>query len=738
MTNNINESFTAIKNAGGGISFIGGEESLHLLSITMEQNGELGSGNILSAIDAADGIVNRVNMEIDVHDVSDESIVGDMIGIQCGTYDDPALSAFINEGDMAIYVNNESLSAHGYSMVQGIVIYKAGMENSGTINIAVETTNGDAYGLRGTATSNQWINHGDGAIVIEATAHGGNVENMNVSYLDSNHSCALSIVTASNIHFLNRGKMELTAVINGKNGTYEHAIGTELDAGNESILDNQGEIISSGLEGYSYGILLSSDKCDTIMLNSGTITANATTDGRMISGGARALATGVGINTNGFVGKPKSTSLKLASDSYLTASATATENMDSGMRDEVTELYCEAIQLQKMFKSDPNYSGLPQEIELEDGLVIRKGGRCFTVWLEDYVNYHLWIYINTIGIDEDTGPAKYVEIGPVLTPDVDWPDVSLIYGESLAEGDITGGAAYDENGGSLDGDFSWSDSTVIPSVKDSHERTYRMKFKPSAIYGDVYSEVAGNVKVTVYPKELSLLMGVTPLEHQAGQEITLQAQIKGTKNGEVPKGRIQFSANGVRIAQCAVEPGTLTASAEWKDPHKGTYTLTAEYIPSSQDNYIGERTVFIDGYVVKGESTGDGSSDGSNYDMVSSNGHWIKDEKGWRWQFRDGSWARGRRENGLSGAAKEFYHWEIINGAWYAFDEDGYMKEGWIFDAYYNAWFYVDANSGMRTGWQQIDGRWYYFNPVSDGMKGSMLRDTWIDGWYLDKDGICG
>ena len=59
-----------------------------------------------------------------------------------------------------------------------------------------------------------------------------------------------------------------------------------------------------------------------------------------------------------------------------------------------------------------------------------------------------------------------------------------------------------------------------------------------------------------------------------------------------------------------------------------------------------------------------------------------------------------------------------------------------IFDAYYDGWFCVDINYGMKTGWQQIDGVWRYFNPISDGKMGIMLVDTWIDGWYVDKNGI--
>ena len=42
----------------------------------------------------------------------------------------------------------------------------------------------------------------------------------------------------------------------------------------------------------------------------------------------------------------------------------------------------------------------------------------------------------------------------------------------------------------------------------------------------------------------------------------------------------------------------------------------------------------------------------------------------------------------------------------------------------------------MVTGWNTIDGKQYYFNPVSDGTKGRMAEDTVLeDGTRVGKDG---
>ena len=59
-----------------------------------------------------------------------------------------------------------------------------------------------------------------------------------------------------------------------------------------------------------------------------------------------------------------------------------------------------------------------------------------------------------------------------------------------------------------------------------------------------------------------------------------------------------------------------------------------------------------------------------------------------------------------------------------------------IYDPALGGYFYIDTNTGMKTGWQLIDGKWYYFNPVSDGKQGIMFADAWIDGWYVDKNGL--
>ncbi len=116
-------------------------------------------------------------------------------------------------------------------------------------------------------------------------------------------------------------------------------------------------------------------------------------------------------------------------------------------------------------------------------------------------------------------------------------------------------------------------------------------------------------------------------------------------------------------------------------------------------------------------------------------GQWIQNDKGWWYQYADGSYAKNT--------------WAAINGAWYHFDSDGYMQTGWFTEG--TAKYYLDPVSGaMKTGWQLINNKWYYFNGSGimvtgwqwigntcyyfDGT-GGMATDTWIGNDYVNSNG---
>ena len=117
----------------------------------------------------------------------------------------------------------------------------------------------------------------------------------------------------------------------------------------------------------------------------------------------------------------------------------------------------------------------------------------------------------------------------------------------------------------------------------------------------------------------------------------------------------------------------------------------------------------------------------SNQAVNDGYSHWIKDARGWWLRYSDGTWPMGN-----TGA----FHWEKVNGRWWAFGAEGYLSTGWIYDTLYQGWFYMDENQGMLTGWQFINGKWYYLNSNQDGSAGIMYSNRRTpDGWYVKEDG---
>jgi len=99
--------------------------------------------------------------------------------------------------------------------------------------------------------------------------------------------------------------------------------------------------------------------------------------------------------------------------------------------------------------------------------------------------------------------------------------------------------------------------------------------------------------------------------------------------------------------------------------------------------------------------------------------------------------------------------WRVIGGYYYYFNQDGTIYTGWlnldnkwyylnVLDnslqgAMFTGWiirdektYFADFNGEVVEGWYQIDGLWYYFYPGSK----EMARDTQIDGFYIDSNGV--
>ena len=154
----------------------------------------------------------------------------------------------------------------------------------------------------------------------------------------------------------------------------------------------------------------------------------------------------------------------------------------------------------------------------------------------------------------------------------------------------------------------------------------------------------------------------------------------------------------------------------------------------AKKGYVNENSGIVSGKTLTEEMLK--NDNGSLNDGYS---HWIQTNAGWWFRYADGSYpkAAGAVNSGSgNSSAAQSYEWIQIDGNWWSFDSNGYLGTGWIVDPVYGNWFYVDANTGMKTGWVQIDGKWYYFNPFSDGTRGIMFANRMTpDGCFVREDG---
>lgn len=84
----------------------------------------------------------------------------------------------------------------------------------------------------------------------------------------------------------------------------------------------------------------------------------------------------------------------------------------------------------------------------------------------------------------------------------------------------------------------------------------------------------------------------------------------------------------------------------------------------------------------------------------------------------------------------EIKGWILIDNTWYFHDyKTGIRKTGWIADG--KNWYFLDYMNGSlyTNSWisQDASGKiWYYVDE-----NGAMVSDTWIEGYYIDHNGIC-
>lgn len=316
---------------------------------------------------------------------------------------------------------------------------------------------------------------------------------------------------------------------------------------------------------------------------------------------------------------------------------------------------------------------------------------------------------------------------------------------------------------------------------------------------EVWTDSDGNMTVTI--KKGSEILTEAPMN--AGI-YTVEVHTEAGKNYEAGSQTFSFEIKKAPLSVKAVDQNVTVGDAipeytvlyegfagtDTADVLNGSLQFTCEYAPDSaagdyaiqpsgltSENY---EIHFENGtlHAVRRASSGSDDSDNSdgsgrtknpaatNFGKNVSNsrsseneaqGTWKRDEKGWWFEFKDGTYPAGEKTSDQNG---EKLGWIQKDGKWWAFGSDGYLKRGWVQDNasgkwylidektgmqigwYYDesghCWYYLDPVSGaMLTGWQLINGKWYYLSKTSGAVPlGSMYKETRTpDGYYVDKDG---
>lgn len=317
---------------------------------------------------------------------------------------------------------------------------------------------------------------------------------------------------------------------------------------------------------------------------------------------------------------------------------------------------------------------------------------------------------------------------------------------------------------------------------------------------EAWTDSDGNVTVTF--KNGSEILTEAPMN--AGI-YTVEVHTEAGKNYEAGSQIFSFEIKKAPLSVKAVDQNVTVGDAipeyavlyegfagtDTADVLNGSLKFTCEYAP---DSAAGDYSILPSGltsenyeihfengtlHAVRRASSGSDDSDnsggsgstknpaatnfGKNVSNSSSSendaqGTWKRDNKGWWFEFKDGTYPAGEKINDQNG---EKLGWIQKDGKWWAFGSDGYLKRGWAQDNASGKWYLIDENTGMQTswhydesdqhwyyldpasgvmltGWQFINGKWYYLSKISGAVPlGSMYREIRTpDGYYVDKDGV--
>ena len=200
---------------------------------------------------------------------------------------------------------------------------------------------------------------------------------------------------------------------------------------------------------------------------------------------------------------------------------------------------------------------------------------------------------------------------------------------------------------------------------------------------------------------------------------------------------------------------------------QGTYTYKVRTVPytESQKKY-GQKSgwtesddIYIDEFHV---SDGTGQTDNLNV-PVGATGQvgWIWSQNNWYYRYPDGTYQKdawlklNEKWYIFDKEVKMLTGWSTKDGLSYFLQDSGEMFVGWLQSG--STWYFLNRasdgvegamhvgwlesngrmyclgqNGAMLEGWNQVGENWYYFYPG----EGSMARDTIIDTFYVDINGV--
>ena len=300
-------------------------------------------------------------------------------------------------------------------------------------------------------------------------------------------------------------------------------------------------------------------------------------------------------------------------------------------------------------------------------------------------------------------------IGKVAAPQITWPTAASVKaGSTLSDSALSGGSTEY-------GSFAWKNPA---QTAQAGTHSYEVVFTPNEWASARYEIAAmtGTAEVTATEDK----PGETGKPGEAEKPGETGKPGETEKPGETGKPGESDKSNGSNRTDDSddsdkPEKPNRNSSSSGQNKTPGSGVIRQDSVKGTIDSTAGIITGETNSFVNDGKS------------------HWMMDEHGWWLRFADNTYPKGivRDSGGIS------HSWEHINGTWWAFDEAGYAKTGWLRDEDYGGWFYMDLEHGMQTGWVLLDGAWYYFNSVSDGKRGMMYAGQRTpDGYYVDKNGI--